>query len=123
MMAYVYAQLLYCLAGVLLAGITREPTAFQGDSLLLPSVAVVVLGGTSLLGGRGFPDLYGHRRVLPQSTEPVRARSRRALFGSDNHSGLGAWIWYRRLLGPVDKKRKETSKLSNVEEKNEILAS
>ena len=54
-LAYVYAQLLYCLAGVLLAGITREPTAFQGDSMLLPSVAVVVLGGTSLLGGRGFP--------------------------------------------------------------------
>ena len=55
MMAYVCAQVLYCLAGVLLAGITREPTAFQGDSLLLPSVAVVVLGSTSLLGGRGFP--------------------------------------------------------------------
>ena len=55
LLAYVYAQLLYCLAGVLVAGITREPTAFQGDSLLLPSVAVVVLGGTSLLGGRGFP--------------------------------------------------------------------
>ena len=55
LMAYVLAQLLYCMAGVLIAGITREPTAFQGDSLLLPSVAVVVLGGTSLLGGRGFP--------------------------------------------------------------------
>ena len=55
MMAYVYSQLLCCMAGVLLAGITREPTAFQGDSLLLPSVAVVVLGSTSLLGGRGFP--------------------------------------------------------------------
>jgi ribose transport system permease protein len=55
LLAYVYAQLLYCLAGVLMAGITREPTAFQGDSFLLPSVAVVVLGGTSLLGGRGFP--------------------------------------------------------------------
>ena len=54
-MAYVCAQILYCMAGVLIAGITREPTAFQGDSLLLPSVAVVVLGGTSLLGGRGFP--------------------------------------------------------------------
>ena len=54
-MAYVFAQLLYCIAGVLIAGITREPTAYQGDSLLLPSVAVVVLGGTSLLGGRGFP--------------------------------------------------------------------
>ena len=55
MMAYVYAQLTYCIAGVLLAGITSQPTAFQGDSLLLPSVAVVVLGGTSLIGGRGFP--------------------------------------------------------------------
>ncbi len=55
LMAYVFAQLLYCMAGILIAGITREPTAFQGDSLLLPSVAVVVLGGTSLLGGRGFP--------------------------------------------------------------------
>jgi ribose transport system permease protein len=55
MMAYVLAQLLYCVAGILISGITREPTAFQGDTLLLPSVAVVVLGGTSLLGGRGFP--------------------------------------------------------------------
>jgi ribose transport system permease protein len=54
-MAYVCAQVLYCGAGLLIAGITREPTAFQGDPLLLPSVAVVVLGGTSLLGGRGFP--------------------------------------------------------------------
>ena len=55
MAAYVCSQVLCCVAGVLLAGITREPTAFQGDALLLPSVAVVVLGSTSLLGGRGFP--------------------------------------------------------------------
>lgn len=54
-LAYVFAQLHYCTAGILISGITREPTAFQGDSLLLPSVAVVVLAGTSLLGGRGFP--------------------------------------------------------------------
>ncbi len=54
-MAYVCAQLHYCVAGILISGITREPTAFQGDDLLLPSVAVVVLAGTSLLGGRGFP--------------------------------------------------------------------
>jgi ribose transport system permease protein len=53
--AYVAAQLHYCVAGILISGITREPTAFQGDVLLLPSVAVVVLAGTSLLGGRGFP--------------------------------------------------------------------
>lgn len=54
-LSFVWAQLLYCLAGILLAGITNQPTAFQGDTLLLPSVAVVVLAGTSLLGGRGFP--------------------------------------------------------------------
>jgi ribose transport system permease protein len=52
--AYIWAQALYWLAGVLLAGIIAQPTAFQGDSYLLPSVAAVVLGGTSLLGGRGF---------------------------------------------------------------------
>lgn len=51
--AYVGANLLYCSAGVLLAGIVSSPSAFQGDTYLLPSVAAVVLGGTSLLGGRG----------------------------------------------------------------------
>src|SRR4051812_11681535 len=53
--AYVWASLLYCTAGVLLAGIVTAPSAFQGDPLLLPSVAAVVLGGTSLLGGKGSP--------------------------------------------------------------------
>jgi ribose transport system permease protein len=54
-LAYVWAQLFYCLAGILLAGITNQPTAYMGDNYMLPSVAVVVLGGTSLLGGRGLP--------------------------------------------------------------------
>ena len=52
--AYVWAQLLYCLAGILIAGITSMPSAYAGDSYLLPSIAAVVLGGTSLLGGRGY---------------------------------------------------------------------
>lgn len=51
--AYVWAQILYCLAAILLGGILTQPSAFQGDAYLLPSVAAVVLGGTSLLGGRG----------------------------------------------------------------------
>lgn len=51
--AYVGATLLYWLAGFLLAGIINKPTAFEGDSYVLASVAAVVLGGTSLLGGRG----------------------------------------------------------------------
>lgn len=50
---YVWAQVLYWLGGMLLAGIINKPTAYQGDSYLLASVAAVVLGGTSLLGGRG----------------------------------------------------------------------
>lgn len=55
MSAYINAQILYCLAGVVLGGVISQPTAYQGDDYVLPSVAVVVLGGTSLLGGRGFP--------------------------------------------------------------------
>lgn len=51
--AYVWAQILYCLAAVLHAGIVNQPTSHEGDNYLLPSVAAVVLGGTSLLGGRG----------------------------------------------------------------------
>jgi ribose transport system permease protein len=51
--AYVWAQVLYCLAAVLHAGIVNQPTSHEGDNYLLPSVAAVVLGGTSLLGGRG----------------------------------------------------------------------
>jgi ribose transport system permease protein len=53
--AYVWASLLYTAAGILLGGIVTTPSAFQGDSQLLPSVAAVVLGGTSLLGGKGSP--------------------------------------------------------------------
>ena len=50
---YVAAQSLYWLGGLLLAGILNKPTAYQGDAYLLASVAAVVLGGTSLLRGRG----------------------------------------------------------------------
>lgn len=53
--AYVIAQILYCVGAVILGGVISQPTAYQGDEYVLPSVAVVVLGGTSLLGGRGYP--------------------------------------------------------------------
>lgn len=53
MSAYLTAAVLYCTVGVLLAGIVSQPGPFQGDSYLLPSVAAVALGGTSLLGGVG----------------------------------------------------------------------
>jgi ribose transport system permease protein len=54
-LAYVWGQLLYTLAGVIVAGVISSPNGSMGDAYLLPSVAVVVLGGTSLLGGRGLP--------------------------------------------------------------------
>lgn len=51
--AYIGAGLMYFVGAVLLAGVVKTPSAFQGNSYLLPSVAAVVLGGTSLLGGPG----------------------------------------------------------------------
>ncbi len=51
--AYAGASLLYCSGGIFLAGLMSLPSAFQGDSYLIPSIAAVVLGGTSLFGGAG----------------------------------------------------------------------
>ena len=49
--AYMFAGLCYGAAGVLLAGYTKTPPLFLGDTYLLPTVAAVVLGGTALTGG------------------------------------------------------------------------
>jgi len=49
--AYLIAGLCYGVAGVLLAGYTKTPPLFLGDSYLLPTLAAVVLGGTALSGG------------------------------------------------------------------------
>jgi ribose transport system permease protein len=51
MFAYGFAGLCYGAGGVLLAGYTKTPALFLGDSYLLPTVAAVVLGGTALTGG------------------------------------------------------------------------
>jgi ribose transport system permease protein len=40
-------------AGVLLAGYSTKAFQAMGDPYLLPAIAAVVLGGTSILGGRG----------------------------------------------------------------------
>lgn len=51
LLAYASAGACYGIAGVLLAGYTKTPPLFLGDSYLLPTVAAVVLGGTALSGG------------------------------------------------------------------------
>lgn len=42
------------LAGILMVGYGGGATLTMGDSYLLPSIAAVVIGGTSILGGRGL---------------------------------------------------------------------
>lgn len=50
---YVVAAVSYGMAGVLLAGFLGIPGPLPGDNYLLPTIAAVVLGGTSLAGGAG----------------------------------------------------------------------
>jgi ribose transport system permease protein len=50
---YILASLSYGAAGILLAGFLRTPNIDAGNSYLLPTIAAVVLGGTSLAGGQG----------------------------------------------------------------------
>jgi ribose transport system permease protein len=50
---YVAAGVTYAVAGILLSGYLDVPSLMIGKSYLLPTVAAVVLGGTSLLGGVG----------------------------------------------------------------------
>lgn len=53
LLTYTAAGLCYGCAGILLAGYLRTPGLSAGDTYLLPSIAAVVLGGTSLAGGSG----------------------------------------------------------------------
>jgi len=53
MATYIVAAITYALAGLLLTGFLGIPGPLPGDNYLLPSIAAVVLGGTSLAGGAG----------------------------------------------------------------------
>jgi ribose transport system permease protein len=50
---YVFASITYGAAGVLVAGFLGTPGIGAGNDYLLPTIAAVVLGGTSLVGGVG----------------------------------------------------------------------
>ena len=50
---YVISALLAGIAGLVLSGATNTASVSLADSLVLPSVAAAVIGGTSILGGRG----------------------------------------------------------------------
>jgi ribose transport system permease protein len=53
--AYLAAAVLYAVAGILLAGLLNVPNLNVGQTYLLATVAAVVIGGNSLLGGRASP--------------------------------------------------------------------
>ncbi|CAM5576072.1 ribose transport system permease protein [Aquamicrobium terrae] len=53
LIAFVASGGLAAFGGVLLAGYASKAAQSMGDAYLLPSIAAVVLGGTSILGGRG----------------------------------------------------------------------
>lgn len=53
MIAFAAAGALSAFGGVLLAGYASKAAQSMGDAYLLPAIAAVVLGGTSILGGRG----------------------------------------------------------------------
>jgi ribose transport system permease protein len=50
---YVISALLAAVAGFLISGQTNVASVSLADTYLLPSVAAAVIGGTSILGGRG----------------------------------------------------------------------
>ena len=51
--AYILCGILAALAGLILVGGTNASNLSLADSYLLPSVAAVIIGGTSIFGGRG----------------------------------------------------------------------
>lgn len=53
MAAFAISGALSAFGGVLLAGYASKAAQAMGDPYLLPAIAAVVLGGTSILGGRG----------------------------------------------------------------------
>ncbi len=50
---YVISAILAAIAGLLISGLTNTASVTLADSYVLPSVAASVIGGTSILGGRG----------------------------------------------------------------------
>jgi ribose transport system permease protein len=50
---YVLSAVLAAIAGFLISGLTNVASVTLADSYVLPSVAAAVIGGTSILGGRG----------------------------------------------------------------------
>ena len=50
---YILSEMLAAVAGFLIAGLNNTATVSLVEQSVLPSVAAAVIGGTSIMGGRG----------------------------------------------------------------------
>lgn len=79
---YVLSGVCSAIVGVLLTGFGGQASLGMGDTYLLPSIAVVVIGGTLITGGRGYYIgmiggvllLTGLQTLLAGTTIPTAAR-------------------------------------------------
>lgn len=83
---YGVSGLTAALAGVLLTGYTERSFLGMGDQYLLPSIAAVVIGGASVLGGRGgYPQTAAGVVFLSATTIAIGGRTsdagRAVIFG------------------------------------------
>lgn len=109
---YVMASLCYAAAGVVLAGLSGAPSLFAGDSYLLPTIAAVVLGGTSLAGGRASVVATAAGALfLTQLDQVVLATGAKNAVQNLIQAaiivlGMGlrnvSWSWVRGRLRPTD---------------------
>ena len=62
---YMLSGLCSALAGILLVGLSNSAYRGMGDPFLLPAIAVVVVGGTLITGGRGhYLGIFGAALLL-----------------------------------------------------------
>src|SRR2546423_7286204 len=72
LLVYALCGAFSAVAGILLVGFNDAADLGIASPFLLPSVAAVVIGGTSILGGSG-----GYRRTNPRAVVPSLLRSLR----------------------------------------------
>ena len=82
------------LVGVLLTGFSGQASLGMGDDYLLPSIAVVVVGGTLITGGRGhYLGMLGGVLLLDRAADPARRHD--ASLCDARQSSMALWSWAR----------------------------
>jgi ribose transport system permease protein len=108
---YVFASITYGVAGVLVAGFLGTPGIGAGNDYLLPTIAAVVLGGTSLVGGIGSVVATGIGALfLTQLEQVVRLRGapqsvQFVIQGSIIALGMAVGAVHWRRLGVLARRR------------------